>query len=104
MGQVLKPLIKWGTNTEVAQLWSARDEAAVATADNALAAAGLTIDAVMARTLSARIGDIERIERMMMAAEARRDAILRELDMRRGAPDRKLPRALHQAAEAPMQV
>src|SRR5882724_10029447 len=58
MAQVLKPLIKWGTNIEVAQLWSARDEAAVATADNALAAAGLTIDAVMARTLSARIGDI----------------------------------------------
>ena len=68
MAHVLKPLVKWATNDALAQQWWSGDAEAVATVDNALASAGLTIDAVMAHTLAAHIGDIERIDRMMMAA------------------------------------
>src|SRR5262249_27218260 len=49
---------------ELAEQWLMRDAEATATVDKALATAGLTMDAVMARTLVTRIGDVERIERM----------------------------------------
>src|SRR5207247_6466234 len=58
MAQVLKPLVEWRQNDTLAEKWSARDRQAVETVDAKLAAAGLTMDAVMARTLSARVNDI----------------------------------------------
>ena len=51
----------------------------------ALQTAGLGMDAVMARTLSVRIADIDRIDRMTMAAEARRNAVLLAIDRHRAA-------------------
>src|SRR5262245_48826746 len=66
------------SSDELAEQWLVRDAGATAAVEKALATAGLTMDAVMARTLVTRIGDVERIERMMTAAEARRDTILRE--------------------------
>jgi hypothetical protein len=63
--------------------WAARDEAAVAEVDALLAAAGLTLDAVMAQTLRVRLTDIERIDRMTMTAEARRNAALHEIERHR---------------------
>jgi hypothetical protein len=85
---------------EVADRWHAGDAEAAAEVNQALAAAGLTIDAVMAQTLTERIGDIERIERMMTAAEARRDTILRELDRRRAGLAMSLRRAIREAEAA----
>jgi hypothetical protein len=63
----------------LAKRWAARDEAAVAQVDALLASAGLTMDAVMAQTLRVRIDEIERIDRMITAAEARRNTALHEL-------------------------
>ena len=54
----------------------------------------------MAFTLAARISDIERIDRMMMAAEVRRDNILRELDRRRAGLALRLRDAIREAEEA----
>jgi hypothetical protein len=65
--------------------WAARREEAVEDAETALRAAGLGMDAVMARTLSVRIADFERIDRMTMAAEARRNAVLNAIDRHRAA-------------------
>jgi hypothetical protein len=64
----------------VSRAWAARDPDAVASVDDALASAGLSMDTVMARTLSENMGDIDRIDRMTMAAEARRNAALREIE------------------------
>src|SRR5204862_28060 len=44
--------------------WATGDEAAIAKVDGVLTSAGLTIDAVMAQTLSNRIDIVERVERM----------------------------------------
>jgi len=48
---------------------------------------------VMAQTLAARIDDVERIDRMVIIAEARRDAVLREIRSRRLAFGQALRRA-----------
>jgi hypothetical protein len=100
LAQVLKPLVKWETHESLAQQWYSGDTEAVATVEQVLASAGLTMDAVMAHTLSVRINDIERIDRMMMAAEMRRDNILRELDRRRAVLAQDLRSAIREAEEA----
>ena len=47
-------------------------------AEAVLASAGLTAEAVTAQTLALKIDIVERIDRMMVTAEARRNAVLRE--------------------------
>jgi hypothetical protein len=63
--------------TERTRKWAMGDKEAVSEVEWLLRRAGLTIDAVMAQTLAARIDDVERIDRMATIAEARRDAVLR---------------------------
>jgi ActR/RegA family two-component response regulator len=60
-----------------------------------LASKGLTVENVAAEALSARIDDFERIDRMIMNAEVRRNAALRELEQHRTT----LARALRQAGD-----
>jgi hypothetical protein len=50
----------------------------------------LDIDAVMAQALSLKLNDIERIDRMIGAAESRRDKVLREIETRRDSLARRL--------------
>jgi hypothetical protein len=59
--------------------WAARELAAAGRAEALLEGAGLGIDHVMAQTLRVRIDVIERIDRMIASAEARRAATLREI-------------------------
>jgi hypothetical protein len=70
---------------ETSSAWLARNPAAVEHVEAALESAGMSMDAVMARTLSARMGDIVHIDRMTMAAEARRSAVLREIERYRAS-------------------
>ncbi len=79
IAQVLRGLDVPGIPSVLAQRWAARELAAVAEVDAALEAAGLTLDHVMAQTLALRINEIERIDRMIAAAEARRNTALREI-------------------------
>jgi hypothetical protein len=53
----------------------------------------------MAQTLSLKINDIERIDRMVMAAEVRRDATLREIERHRTTLGQALRRATEQVEE-----
>jgi hypothetical protein len=53
----------------------------------------------MAQTLSLKINDIERIDRMVMAAEARRDATLREIERHRATLGQALRRETEQVEE-----
>ena len=53
------------------------------------------MDAVLAHTLALRIDDFDRIDRMIATAEARRSAVLREVERRRAS----LAQALRQASE-----
>src|SRR5262249_45842366 len=60
---------------------AAPDKAAIKRVDELLASAGLTMDAVMAQTLCTYLDEFERMERMIARAEARRDAILYEVEL-----------------------
>jgi hypothetical protein len=59
--------------------WYRREDDAVGEVEAILTGAGLSLDVVAATALSMSLDDIERIDRMAMNAEARRNAVLREV-------------------------
>jgi hypothetical protein len=93
LGRALMPLLGWSRADELSGKWALGDEEAISKVEELLGRAGLTIDDVMAETLAARIDDVERIDRMVIIAEARRDAVLREIRSRRLAFGQALRRA-----------
>jgi hypothetical protein len=102
MVRLLEPLVD--LPALAAKGWARREETNVRKVEAALANAGLTMDAVAARTFSARIGDFERIDRMTMAAEARRNAALHELDRHRASFALRLRRSLQAAEDGEFEV
>lgn len=62
--------------------------------------AGLTLDAIMARTLEVKLDSFERLDRLLASSEARRNNALREID-RHGE---KLGAATRRALEVPEDV
>ena len=58
------------------------------------------MDHVMAQTLSKKLDDIERIDRMLANAEARRHVVLREIDRHRAAVAARLRAAADVIEEA----
>jgi hypothetical protein len=104
MAATLRPLVDWDRAHQLAWKWAARDKTAVATVETTLAAAGVTMDGVMARTLSLHISDIERIDRMESMAESRRNFILREIERHRESFARTLRRALEDVEDAEFEV
>jgi len=92
--KILEPLVEsYPQRIDLARAWAARDKAAIKRVDELLASAGLTMNAVMAHTFCTYLNELERIERMIASAEARRDAILREVELHRERRGRKLRRA-----------
>lgn len=83
---------------DLSKKWAKRQ--CVKKVERRLASAGLMIDAVMAETLSVKLDDIERIERMITTAEARLEANLRELDRHRAVLAQALKRATKDVEDA----
>jgi hypothetical protein len=102
--QILKPLVGFLEEEHLAKAWAARDQNAIKRVDKLLASASLTMDAVMAQTLSISLDDIERIDRMIATAEGRRNAVPRERDRHRTTWGQNLPRAVQQIEAAEIQV
>jgi hypothetical protein len=92
---LVRPVLGWTDAEELSKQWTARDRGAVKQVDKQLAAMGVNMDAPMAHALALRIDQFERIERMIMNAEARRNAALREVDRHRSS----LAQALRQASD-----
>jgi hypothetical protein len=65
---------------------------------------GLSVDAVMARTLSVNLDVIERIDRLITIAEARHNAALRELDRHRAVLGQDLRGAALEVEDAKFKV
>jgi hypothetical protein len=86
---------------DTARMWLARDPAAVEWVQSTLAGAEMSMDTVMARTLSRTMDDIVRIDRMAMAAEVRRSATLRDIERHRAGFGRRLRGAADEAVELP---
>lgn len=82
--------LKQNVTFEFVRDWGEGDLKTAAIVKSALADAGLGPDAIVAHTLVANLDDIERIDRMVMQSEARRNAVLREIDRHREVLARRL--------------
>jgi hypothetical protein len=97
MLDVLHPLTD---DPSLAKGWARRAPTAVHRVEAELAQAGLTMDHVAARTLGGRIGDFERLERLIANVEFRRNNALREIDMHRAGFGLRLRRRLEEVEDA----
>jgi hypothetical protein len=104
LGGILGPLMDWDDAHDLTEAWARRERTAIERVDELLASAGLTMDAVMAQTLSLKLDDIERIDRMIATAEGRRNAILREVDRHRTTWGQNLRQAVQQIEAAEIKV
>jgi len=95
MEKILQLLLGFPDSYHLSKAWSARDPKAVKAVEELLAAKGQTMELAAARGFEARIEIFERIDRMAMAAEARRNSALRELERHRA----NLAQALRQASD-----
>jgi hypothetical protein len=82
---VLSPLYGDEDYTNLLERWAQGDADAMTYVDTLLKGAGLTMEDVTAQTLSVKINDIERIESIVMAKQAQRISLLREIVRRRAA-------------------
>lgn len=80
----------------IAVRWARREPDAVNQVNDLLKGVGLDQEAIAAQTLAIKIDIVEQIDRLITRTEARRTAVLREIDRRREA----LARRLREAAAA----
>ena len=92
---LLRPLVEDGIG-ELVEKWARGDRRAIQQVKTILSSAKLTMDAVFAETVSVHIEQLERMERMLAQLEARRNAILREIDRHRDALARPLRPTLNE--------
>ncbi len=89
---------------QIATGWARRDRAAVKSVEASLKEAGLTQEAIYAQTLAANLDKFERVDRMIMQTEARRNLVLREIDRHRDALARRLREAATEIEEGQFEV
>jgi len=100
MKTVLESLCSFEEADELSFHWATRDPHSVKTIEGLLSSAGFSMDEVIAETIAIKIGDIERLDRLIMNAEARRNGALREIDRRRANKGQALRRAIDDVQEA----
>jgi hypothetical protein len=98
--KVLEPLVEFRDLSGLVEAWYARDPEALQEVKELLAKAGLNMGHVMAQTLSQKLDDVERIERMLAQAEGRRHVVLREVDRHRAAVASRLRLASEEIQDA----
>jgi hypothetical protein len=103
MNKILGLLLGWADADDLSKAWSARDPDAIKAVDALLAERGLTMNQAAARGFEARIEIFERIDRMAMAAEARRNSALRELERHRASLAQALRQTSNDIIEAEFQ-
>jgi hypothetical protein len=103
--KILEPFLElYDERDQLVRGWAARHKTAIKQVDRLLASAGLTMDAVMAQTFLTNLDHIERMERLIATAEARRGAILCEVERHRTTWGQELRRAVQQAEDAEIKV
>jgi hypothetical protein len=81
---------------EMGRSWATGDEAAVKQVEQALISVGSSIETAMALSMLGLVEVVERLDRMLVSAEVRRSAALREIDYHRGPFAQKLRCAIAQ--------
>lgn len=89
---------------ELAQKWEKRDPTAVKRVEGILKSANLAMEHVMARAFRSELENIERIDRMIMAEEARRNAAYRELERHRAGIANALRTSIQSVEDAKIQT
>ena len=97
---VMRPIIGDVGALKLAHGWAWREPESVEKLQSYLRQTELSMDVVMAQALHIRLNDIERIDRMIMNADASRNAVLREIDRRRAALADALRRATENVRDA----
>lgn len=105
---VLRPLFPASFSGEspvrpLASRWIKRDENAVKEVEDILRSADLTHEAIVAEAASIKLNELERLDRMLVTMEARRDNILRELDRHRATRGAQRRRPAEQIEDAAYQ-
>jgi hypothetical protein len=93
LDKLLRPLTGILEHQELSVAWARRDATSVKKVDALLQQAGLDQEAIAAQTLAVKLDAFERIDRMIMQAEARRNVILREIDRHRDVLAQRLREA-----------
>jgi hypothetical protein len=88
--ELLRPLTGSWLNDELVNGWARRDRESAKEVNALLKHAGLDQEAIAAQTLAVKLDAFERIDRMIMQSEARRNMILREIDRHRDVLARRL--------------
>lgn len=97
---ILDPMCGYREAEQLSADWAKRKDYAIKKVDELLANTGLTMNEVMAETLAVKISDFERIDRLIMNAEARRNTVLREIDRHRASQDSARRRANNNVEDA----
>jgi len=98
--ELLVPLRGYSEAKSLANAWCRREEDALNEVQDLLETSGLTMHSVMSQTLSKKMDDVERIDRMLASAEARRHIVLREVDRHRAAVAARLQTAAKDIEDA----
>jgi hypothetical protein len=93
--KVLEPISFEGW-LDLVEDWAARKPEAIEEVNRRLAAAGLTIDSVMAQTLCEHLDEIKAIEAMIAMAEVRRNGALCEIERHRATLAHRLRQSVQQ--------
>jgi len=102
--KVLDPLLGWKEGQDLTAQWAARNPEARKLVASSLAAAGMSMNTVMAQTLAGALSEVERFERLTAAAELRRNAMLREIADYRSVFAARLQRATADIEDAEFEV
>jgi hypothetical protein len=90
--------------SRLAKEWVRKSPDAIKEVDRILASNDLTMDAVRAEMLSENIDHVERIDRMIAMAEARRNAALREVDRHRATFGQELRSTVREIEDGEFKV
>lgn len=102
--KVLGPICGIEMARDIARGCVQGDSPAVGNLEARLRDAGLGMECLMAEALAHRLGDVEKVEGLIAAAEARRDRLLREIELRRAELAERLRRKTEGVVEAEFEV
>jgi hypothetical protein len=96
LAETLVPLVGRSRAETLAEGWAAHKSDVVEEVDKILTSAGLSTDSILAQTFSVKLDDIERMEQLTTIAQARRNAVPREIDRHRQTLGQRLRRVPQQ--------
>jgi hypothetical protein len=104
LGTLLGESVHWKTAEKLATKWAAGDPRAVAKVDKLFAAAGLTMDALLAKAMPQWTNEVERLDGRIIEANQRYADLLDEIDRHRSTFGQRLRRTVQQVEDAQYHV